>query len=125
MSTQSRFNRVGKLHMQLSELESKLERARREGYVMAEHLQAIAKALAPEEGHIADPVIYANDEVFAVVGHVGEMIQTVGSKEFPVSEFPNIKGLLNRIYALTTEIERVRQSLKDAEQEAKRAMPWE
>ena len=107
--------------MQLSTLESKLERTRKEGYAMAEHLRAIAEALAPGEGYIFDPVIFANDEVFAVVGHVGEMIQTVGSKEFPVSQYPNVKGLLKRIYDLTTEIERVRQSLKDAEQEARRA----
>jgi len=111
--------------MQLSNLESKLERARKEGYVMAEHLQAMAMALAPEEGHIVDPVIFANDEVFAVMGHVGEMLQTVGSKEILVSEYPDVKGLLKRIYDLTTEIERVRQSLKDAEQEVRGARAFD
>ncbi|MDE0141949.1 MAG: hypothetical protein OXN19_10780 [Caldilineaceae bacterium] len=108
--------------MQLSDLESKLERTRKEGLLMAEHLRAIADALAPEEGYILEPVLFANDEVFSIAGHRGEGItQMVGSKQFPASKWPNVKGIVKQIYDLTIEIERVKQSLKDAEQEARRA----
>ncbi len=124
MSTDEHVYQVGQLHIQLSELESKLERAKKEGLVMAEHLEAIAGALKSTETLI-HPVLFANDDVFAIAGHKGEQTQRVGSREFPVSPYPNVKELIKRTYDLNVEKDKVRKELKDAENRAKGLLPWE
>ena len=124
MGTDNQVNQVGQLHMQLSDLESKLEKTEKEGHAMAEHLKAIAVALEPPEVYIYNPILFANDEVFSIAGYkAGGMVQRVGLNEFFVAPYPNVKELVKRIYDLRVEKDKVKKELKDAEGRARQPRP--